>query len=101
MKEMGCREKKRNQCHADTYQKLHEEGPPSFGLDQIDKRTPEWLHNPWQIDPSGLERHVGLGDPEISIHQHCQRVDCEIGEALRNVDSRNPSPGRFSPRDWI
>ena len=51
-------QRQQDECHR--HQNLHGKGPPSFGLDDVDKRAPEGFDSPWQIEQACEQGHFSV-----------------------------------------
>ena len=71
------------QC--ESYDPLHGECPPALGADNVDKGAPEWLDDPGEVQPAGVEGDVGVGDAQALVHDDRDGHHGHVGETLREV----------------
>ena len=60
---------------------LHDDGPPPFSLDQVDKWTPERLDYPWQVEPTG-ESDIRVGYSQTLVHDDGNGHHGYVGQTL-------------------
>ena len=56
----GGRDGKGHATQGGTHQQLHSRNPPSFGLDDIHKRTPQGFDHPRQIKPGSVKCDISI-----------------------------------------
>lgn len=61
-------QRQQDECHR--HQNLHGKGPPSFGLDDVDKRAPEGFDSPWQIEQACEQGHFSVRYAHFGKHHH-------------------------------
>lgn len=71
---------------------LHGDNPPAFGLDEVDERTPQWLDDPGQVEPAGIEGQFGIVDTQPFIHDKRDNGHCDVWQSLRKVKGGYPCP---------
>ena len=79
-------------------EQLHGRYPPALGLDKVDKRTPQWLNDPRQIEPRGVECDFSIRQSELFVEHDGDGHHRHIGQALGEIERGNPCPGRNSRR---
>ena len=62
--------------------------------------APQRLDHPRQVEPARVERDVGVGDAEVLVHHHRQRHHHHVGQALGEVERRDPAPGTHARTSW-
>lgn len=73
-------------------EQLHGGNPPAFGLHQVDEGTPEWLDDPGQVEPAGVEGNVGVGDAELLVHHRGDGHHGNVRQGFGEVECGNPAP---------
>ena len=92
MKEIFRGDGEGNACQSCTDEHLHGDNPPAFGLDEVDERTPQWLDDPGQVEPAGIEGQLGIADTQPFIHDKRDDGHCHVWQSLRKVEGGNPCP---------
>ena len=87
-----ARQGKGHARHAGANQELHRDDPPPLGLDQIDKRAPNRLDHPREIEPARVQRDLGVRDLHPLIHDHGERHHHHIWQSLSEIERGNPTP---------
>ena len=67
-------------------EQLHGHNPPTLGLHQVNKRTPQGLDDPWQIKPTGVERDFGIAESQLLVEHQRDSHYCHIGQALGKIE---------------
>ena len=86
-----------SECHSRegcSQEQLHGHYPPPLGLEQIKERTPEWLYHPWEIEPRGIERYLGIAQAHLHVYLYAQQCYRHIGQTLGKIKRGNPAPWR-------
>ena len=86
-------QRQQDECHG--HQNLHGKGPPSFGLDDVDKRAPERFDGPGQIEQACKQGHLSVRYAHLGKHHYGDVVYDEIRNALCKVQGRYPCPWRY------
>ena len=71
---------------------LQADNPPAFGAEQVHQRRPQRLDDPGQVEPARVERDVGVRNLEVLIHDDRQRHHDHVGNALGEIERRDPAP---------
>ena len=90
----GRVERKGNARQRGAHQQLHDDYPPALGAIEVDKRTPDELEHPRQLQPSGVDANLGVAHSQLHIHGHGDHHHQHIGQSLGKVDRRDPCPWR-------
>ena len=77
-------------------QQLHRRDPPAFVAEDVDKRAPDGLDDPREVEKAGVERHLGIAHAELLEHHRGDAVHDEIGNAFREIEGRHPNPGGYA-----
>ena len=92
LEEEGSGDGKCNACQCKGKDVLHDDGPPPFSLDQVDKWTPERLDYPWQVEPTGVESDIRVGYSQTLVHDDGNGHHGYVGQTLCKVQGRYPCP---------
>ena len=95
LEEMVGGESERHARQSRSQKELHADNPPPFGSQQVDKRAPERLDDPGQVEPAGVERHVGIGNSHPLVHHQRQDHDRHVRKSFREIESGHPCPRRI------
>ena len=89
LEEEGSGDGKCNACQCKGKDVLHDDGPPPFSLDQVDKWTPERLDYPWQVEPTGVESDIRVGYSQTLVHDDGNGHHGYVGQTLYLTEDRN------------
>ena len=92
LKPEGGRQREGDAGKGSSDESLHGEHPPALSLQQIYERTPQGLDDPGKGEPSGIETHLSIGQPQLHVHHHREGGYDDVGESLGKIEGRNPCP---------
>ena len=68
LEEMAGGDGEGNAGQSGTQQQLGSDNPPPLGAEQVDKRAPQGLDDPGQVQPAGVEGHLCIRDAHPFVH---------------------------------
>ena len=78
-------------CETGTDEHLHQQNPPSLGLNRRDERTPQRFDDPGKIEPRGVEGEVGVGQTETLVHRGGDDHNGNIRQRFCQIEGWHPS----------
>ena len=94
LEEMARRDGEGNAGQSRSQQQLGDDNPPPFGAEQVDKRAPQGLDDPGQVQPAGVEGYLRVRDAHPLVHHQRENHDRYVGQAFGEVERRYPIPRR-------
>ena len=89
----ASRQRKR-QCHeTHRHSRLHDQYPPSFCLEYVHQRTPEWFDYPRQIQQRSESRQRSIVHPQPLEQGNRYHVHEEIRYSFEEIEGGHPGPG--------
>ena len=86
-------QRQQDECHR--HQNLHGKGPPSFGLDDVDKRAPEGFDSPWQMSRLVNKAISPFGTPILVNIITEMLFTIKYGMPCAKYKGGNPCPWRY------